>query len=38
MFQLQRAIMRPKTEHGSGTFSDCALIECNGILKIVGLV
>ena len=25
MFQLQRAIIRPKTEDSSGTFSDCAL-------------
>ena len=25
MFQLHLAIIRPKTEHSSGTFSDCAL-------------
>jgi len=25
MFQLQRAIIRPKTEQSPGTFSDCAL-------------
>ena len=25
MFQLQRAIIRPQAEHGSVTFSDCAV-------------
>jgi len=25
MFQLQRAIIRPKTEQSPGTFNDCAL-------------